>query len=170
MQFTYRPRYSGRRARRRELAPAADEPGTANYRLPPAPDAGYTLLGSPTVIAHFTLPAANSQVAARLLDVAPDGTETLVARGLWRPSLATHPARQVFQLHANGWTFAAGHVPKLGLLPNDAPYGRASNGQGPVTVRNLKLRLPVLDQPGALHNLVKRPARKLVPAGETLVR
>ena len=151
-------------------APAADEPGTANYRLPPAPDAGYTLLGAPTVIAHFTLPAANSQVAARLLDVAPDGTETLVARGLWRPSLASHPARQVFQLHANGWTFAAGHVPKLELLPNDSPYGRASNGQGPVTVRNLKLRLPVLDPPGALHNLVKRPAPKLVPAGETLAR
>src|SRR6516165_7260297 len=151
-------------------APAADEPGTANYRLPPAPAPGYTLLGAPTVIAHFTLPAANSQVAARLLDVAPDGTETLVARGLWRPSLASHPARQVFQLHANGWTFAAGHVPKLELLPNDSPYGRASNGQGPVTVRNLKLRLPVLDQPGALHNLVKRPAPKLVPAGETLAR
>ena len=151
-------------------APAADEPGTATYRLSPAPDAGYTLLGSPTVIAHFTLPEANSQVAARLLDVAPDGTETLVARGLWRPSLASHPARQVFQLHANAWTFAAGHVPKLELLPNDTPYGRASNGQGPVTVRNLKLRLPVLEQPGALHNLVKRPARKLVPVGETLAR
>jgi hypothetical protein len=109
-------------------------------------------------------------VAARLLDVAPDGTETLVARGLWRPSLASHPVGQVFQLHANGWTFAAGHVPKLELLPNDSPYGRASNGQGPVTVRNLKLRLPVLDPPGALHNFVKRPAPKLVPAGETLAR
>jgi len=151
-------------------APAADEPGTANYRLPPAPAPGYTLLGFPTVIAHFTLPAANSQVAARLLDVAPDGKETLVARSLWRPSVASHPARQVFQLHANGWTFAAGHVPKLELLPNDSPYGRASNGQGPVTVRNLKLRLPVLEQPGALHQLVKRAARKLVPVGETLAR
>jgi predicted acyl esterase len=150
-------------------APADDEPGTANYRLPPAPDPGYTLLGSPTVIAHFTLPDANSQVAARLLDVAPDGTETLVARGLWRPRVSSHSARQVFQLHANGWTFAAGHVPKLELLPKDAPYGRASNGQGPVIVRNLKLRLPVLEHPGGRHHdPVKRPAPKLVPAGDTL--
>jgi hypothetical protein len=61
-------------------------------------------------------------------------------------------------------------VPKLELLPNDTPYGRASNGQGPVTVRNLRLRLPVRENPGALHKLVRRPAPKLVPAGETLAR
>ena len=57
------------------------QPGTASYRLDPAPEGGYTLMGSPTVIANFTLPGDTSQVAARLLDVAPDGQETLVARG-----------------------------------------------------------------------------------------
>ncbi len=149
-------------------APAADEPGTASYRLPPAPPGGYTLLGSPTVIAHFRLPDANSQVAARLLDVAPDGRETLVARGLWRPAVASHPVRQVFQLHPNGWHFDAGHVAKLELLPDDAPYGRASNGQGDVRVSNLELRLPVRERPGALGGLVKRPKPKLVPPGYRL--
>lgn len=151
-------------------APAANSRGTANYRLPPAPRPGYTLLGAPTVIADFTLPKANSQVAARLLDVAPNGKETLVARGLWRPKVSSQPVRQVFQLHPNGWTFAAGHVPKLELLPSDAPYGRVSNGQGRVIVRNLELRLPVRERPGALHNLVKRPAPKVVPAGMRLAR
>jgi hypothetical protein len=149
-------------------APAADEPGTANYGLPPAPSGGYTLLGSPTVIAHFKLPGANSQVAARLVDVGPDGRKTLVARGLWRPEVSSHPVRQVFQLHPNGWHFAPGHVAKLELLPQDAPYGRASNGQQSVRVHNLELRLPVRQQPGALGGFVKAPAPKVVPPGYAL--
>jgi hypothetical protein len=149
-------------------APGVDQPGTANYRLAPAPSAGYTMLGAATVIAHFRLPGANSQVAARLLDVGPDGQETLVARGLWRPQVSSHPVRQVFQLHPNGWHFDAGHVAKLELLPNDAPYGRASNGQQDVTVNNLELRLPVRESPGALGGLVEAPGAKFVPDGYTL--
>jgi Acetyl xylan esterase (AXE1) len=146
-------------------APGDDQPGTASYRLARATAGGYTLLGSPTVIAHFELPGANSQVAARLLDVGPDGRETLIARGLWRPKVSSHPVRQVFQLHPNGWHFDAGHVAKLELLPNDAPYGRASNGQERVRVHDLEVRLPVRERPGALGGLVKAPARKLVPNG-----
>jgi hypothetical protein len=78
--------------------------------------------------------------------------------------------RQVFQLNPNGWTFAAGHVPKLELLPDDSPYGRASPGQKPVTVSNLELRLPVLETPGALGGLVQAPAEKVLPAGYQLAR
>ena len=61
------------------------------------------------------------------------------------------PKRQVFQLHPNGWTFAAGHVPKLELLAADADgsalanYGRPSNDQQPVTVSKLELRIPVVE-------------------------
>jgi predicted acyl esterase len=120
------------------------------------------------VIAHFRLPGANSQVAARLVDVGPDGKKTLVARGLWRPTVSGHPVREVFQLHPNGWYFAQGHVAKLELLPSDAPYGRASNGQQDVRVHNLELRLPVREQPGSLGGLVQTPAPELVPAGYTL--
>ena len=35
----------------------------------------------------------------------------------------------VFQLHPQGYHFAAGHVAKLELLPSDLPYGRFSNLQ-----------------------------------------
>jgi predicted acyl esterase len=109
-------------------------------------------------------------VASRLLDVAPDGTETLVARGLYRPDVNSDsaPTRQVFQLHPVGWKFAAGHVAKLELLPKDEPYGRPSNVQLPVTVSSLQLRLPVLDQPNG--STIKRPARKVVPPGYVLAR
>jgi hypothetical protein len=152
-------------------APGDDQTGTASYRLDPAPAGGFTLMGSPTIVADINSPGPTSQVAARLLDVDPSsGDETLVARGLYRPEIntGTEATRQVFQLHPNGWKFAEGHVAKLELLPADQPYGRNSNGQAPVTVSNLELRLPVLEQPGALDGLVQDPAAKVVPLGYQL--
>jgi predicted acyl esterase len=148
-------------------APAADAPGTADYHLPAATGDGYTLMGFPTVIAKIVSPGPNNQLAARLLDVGPDGNETLVARGLYRPDVTTDATRQVFQLHANGWRFAAGHTPKLELLTSDAPYGRPSNGQTPMLVSDLQLRLPVLEQP-ADGGPVSTPAAKVLPAGARL--
>ena len=151
-------------------ASGSDQPGIATYRLPAATGSGYTLMGSPTVVADIDSLGPTSQVAARLLDVAPDGTETLVARQLYRPDVNSGPtpSRQVFQLHPDGWRFAPGHVAKLELLPSDAPYGRASNGQLPVTVSNLELRLPVLEAPNG--TTIQKPAPKVVPAGYTLAR
>jgi predicted acyl esterase len=127
-------------------------------------------MGSPTVVADIDSPGPTSQIAARLLDVAPDGTETLVARALYRPDVnaGSTPTRQVFQLHPIGWRFEPGHVAKLELLPNDIPYGRISNGQLPVTVANLQLRLPVLEPPDG--GAISSPAPKVVPAGYALAR
>ncbi|HEY5976483.1 MAG TPA: CocE/NonD family hydrolase [Solirubrobacterales bacterium] len=147
-------------------AAGADQLGAANYRLPAAPPGGFTLLGSPTVVADIEAPGGGSGLAARLLDVAPGGTETLVARGLLRPG--TGGDGMVFQLHPQAYEFAEGHVVKLELLPSDGPYSRPANTQGTVTVSNLQLRLPVLEQPGALGGLVQAPAPKVVPAGYEL--
>jgi predicted acyl esterase len=153
-------------------APAADQAGTATYRSAPVPTGGYTLMGSPTVIAGITARDADSQIAARLLDVDPDtGAETLVARGLWRPAVSSGPVEQVFQLHPNGYRFAPGHIVKLELLPNDNPsYGRVSEGQGEVRLSGLQLRLPVLEAPGSLGGFVHSPAAKVVPVGYALAR
>jgi predicted acyl esterase len=143
-------------------------PGTASYRL--AVRRGLTMIGSATVIADFTLPGATSQVAARLLDVSPNGRETLVSRGLWRPRVSAKPVRQVFQLHPGGWRFAAGHSVKLELLPNDSPYDRASDGQQTVSVSHLQLRIPTVNRPGSDGGLVKNPLAKVLPPGYTLAR
>jgi hypothetical protein len=125
---------------------AVDDPGAATYRLPAATGAGYTLMGSPTAVAQFTSSGEFPQIAARMWDVAPDGTQTLVTRAVYRP---TDARRQVFQLHPNGWHFAAGHVPKLELLGQDAPYARPSSGSGfTVDVSRLRLELPVRERPG----------------------
>jgi dienelactone hydrolase len=153
-------------------APAGDLPGVATYRLPAATGNGFTLMGSPTVVANLNSPAANSELAARLLDVAPDGTETLVDRQLFRPAVGS--ARQVFQLHPSGHLFATGHIAKLELLPGDSHgnliggYGRAANGQGQITVSRLSLRIPVLEGPGASGGQVKAAAPKLLPCGDAI--
>ena len=150
-------------------ASGSDLPGVATYRLPAAAGNGYTLMGSPTVIAKISSPTANSELAARLLDVDPSGTETLVARQLVRPRVGT--ARQVFQLHPSGHLFEPGHVAKLELLPKDAgggtlnSYGRAANGQGDITVSDLDLRLPVVDDPGAAGGQVGAAPALPLPCG-----
>lgn len=149
-------------------ASGADQTGAATYRMPTrTADSAFTMLGSPTVIADITSAGATSQLSARLLDVAPDGTETLVARGVYRPDVTTTAKKQVFQLHADAWKFEPDHTPKLELLPSDSPYDRAANGQQPITVANLQLRLPSHDEPGSADGVVD-PLPKYVPAGYEL--
>jgi hypothetical protein len=64
---------------------------------------------------------------------------------------------QVFELHPNGWHFAAGHAPKLELLGQSDPAGYASAGPFTVTVSDLELRLPVLETPAGNEVLEPLP-------------
>jgi len=145
-------------------ASGADQAGAANYRLPVL-GGGFTLLGAPTVIADLATTGSESELAARLLDVSPAGTERLVARGLLRPGAG---GRMVFQLHPQAYRFAGGDTVKLELLPSDAPYSRPSNLQAPIAVSNLELRLPVREAPGSLGGVVQPPAPKVLPPGYAL--
>jgi len=142
------------------------------YEFPVKGD-GFLMVGSPTVIANLSSAAAvagtppyTSQIAARLIDVAQDGSETLVGRALYRPDLAPEPSQQVFQLHPNGWRFESGHTVRLELLPLDLPYGRFSNGQLPIEVTDLELRLPSHDAPNG--GQIQQPAPPIVPPGGVL--
>ena len=164
---TFNPAPAGRSC---SAAAGAKEPGTANYETAPAPAGGYTMLGSPTVVAKITQAGNNSQIAARLVDVSADGTQKiLVNRALWRPA---NSGFQVFQLNPNSWKVEQGHVLRLELLPKDgggtsadllSNYGRPSNGQQPATIEMVDLRIPVVEAPGALNGLVKAPAPKVLP-------
>ena len=143
---------------------ADDAPGTASYRLPAVSGDGYTLLGAPTIVAELGLTGERetAQFAARLWDVAPDGSsQILVARALYRPS---GDGTEVFQLHPNGYRFAPGHVPRLELVGNDAPYARRSNAQYEVEVRRLELRMPVRELPDEVQVLRRSPY--LFPPGQ----
>jgi hypothetical protein len=147
------------------MPPSADEPGTANWRPPTVTGRGFTLLGSPAVIANLRVSGSYPELAARLWDVARNRTQTLTARALYRPSGS---GRIVFQLHANAWHFAPKHVVKLQLLGRDAPYARPSNGTFTITVSHLDLRLPVHERSD--DKQVRRPAPLLVLCGASLPR
>jgi hypothetical protein len=142
--------------------PAADEPNAATYRLRAATGDGYTLLGSPTVIAVLGTTGPNAQVVAHLWDVGLDGNQTLVAQTVYRPRTDNRGV-QVFQLHPNAWRFAAGHVAKLELLGQSAGYMRPSNGAFTVTVSGLELRLPTHEAPG---KALKKPAPAVQPSSD----
>ena len=143
----------------RTLPTSADDPMAATYRVPAAP-CTYTLVGSPTVIADLSVDGDFAEVAARLWDVAPGGAQSLVTHGLYRPRL-DNLGPQVFQLEPAGWQFTAGHVAKLELLGQSAPYGRASNGTFTITASNLELRLPTLETPGTCG--AQTPAAAVLP-------
>jgi hypothetical protein len=140
------------------------DPGAATYVLPVATGDGYTLLGSPTVIADLVVTGAEyAQVAGRLWDVGPDGMQTLVSHGFYRPR-SDNLGPQVFQLPPNGWYFAAGHAVKLELLGQSVPAGHASAGPFTVTLRTLELRLPVRQT--ADGAVVRAPASHVFPPSD----
>lgn len=148
-------------------APSWNTAGMATYDFT-VPAGGFTLIGSPTVIATMTPTSAPSTpypyVAAHLFDVAPGGqAETLVARQTYR---LAGQGPQVFQLYPQAWHFAPGHTIRLELVGQDAPYSRPDTLPGSITVSGLQLRLPAFEQPNC--TTIFSPAPPVVPAGEQL--
>ncbi len=121
---------------------SAHAEGTARYVLKRAGRRAVTMIGAPRIRANLAVTGAEpsvAQVAGRLWDVAPDGTQRLVARGSYRP----RAGRNVWQLHPGSWRFRRSHAAELELLGNDAPYSRPSNGAFEIEVTRLRSRLPV---------------------------
>jgi hypothetical protein len=120
----------------------SEAPGTARYELKPAGERGFTLLGAPRLRARIDLGGAEPgtpQLAGRLWDVAPGGSQRLVARGTYRP----RDGRNRWQLHPGAWRFPRDHAVELELLGNDAPYARPSNDAFELEVSRLRVALPV---------------------------
>ncbi|HWF31514.1 MAG TPA: CocE/NonD family hydrolase [Solirubrobacteraceae bacterium] len=117
---------------------AEEEPDTANYTMT---SHGFTLMGLPTVTAHVDVTGPFGEIAARLWDVLPSGEQREVSRGVYR-LLESQQGQITFQLHGNGYEFAAGDTVKLELLGRDAPSYRASNGTFAVEVSGLTVSLP----------------------------
>jgi len=116
--------------------------GTASYLQPAG--GGFTMLGLPTVTATIQTVGEFGELDSMLFDVAPDGSERLVTRGAYRLT-ANQSGQITFQLHGNGYAFAAGHTAKLVLLGSDAPYLRPSNDLAfTVQVSNLTVSLPIV--------------------------
>jgi pimeloyl-ACP methyl ester carboxylesterase len=119
---------------------AEEEANTANYTTV---SSGFTLMGLPTVSADYKVTGLYGEIVARLWDVLPSGQQRLISRGVYR--LAEGQQGHIsFQMHGNGYEFAAGDTVKLQLLGRDAPYYRASNGTFAIEASNLTVSLPTL--------------------------
>jgi len=117
---------------------AETEPDTANYTML---SKGFTLMGMPTVTATIKTLGPFGELDSRLWDVLPDGEQRLVSRGVYRLT-ESQTGTITFQLHGNGYEFAAGDTVKLQLLGRDAPYYRASNSAFAIEVSSLTVSLP----------------------------
>ncbi len=137
-----------------------NESGTAGYDGRAAKGGGYTMIGSPLVTARIRITGEFPELAGRLFDVAPDGTQTLIARNVYRPG--PRDSSLIWQLNANAWHFAAGHHPRLQILGRDAPYMRPSNGTFSIAVSDLKLTLPTHETSG---NAIVRATPGPLPRG-----
>jgi pimeloyl-ACP methyl ester carboxylesterase len=128
-----------------ETIPETSEPNTANYRY--RFSSPMTMIGLPTVRAKIDTTGQFGQIDARLWDIAPDGQQRLISRGVY--SLRNDQSGRIaFQLHGNGWRFAKGHVAELQLLGRDAPYYQAGNRPFTVKVSKLRVDLPKLARQG----------------------
>ena len=142
--------------------PAGTAPGTATYTRPVG-GRGFTLVGSPTMRALIGTSSNPdlTQIAGRLWDIGPDGRQTLIARGFYRPLVG----RNIWQLHPGAWRFEPGHTVKLELLGNDQPFGRPPTSNFELSVRELLLKLPVRARPNCKSI---RPVKLLRPRKSAL--
>jgi fermentation-respiration switch protein FrsA (DUF1100 family) len=128
-----------------KTVPTEVAPGTAVYTRDVSKP--FTLLGLPTVRASIHTTGRFGEIVSRLWDVAPNGTQLLVTRGVYR-LLDDQRGRVVFQLQGNGYQFEPGHQVKLELTGSDAPHWRKSNGTFSVRVSRLRVDLPVAGRSG----------------------
>ncbi len=151
-------------------APAGNNRATANYRMP-VTRTGFDVAGSPTLLMRLNVTGRSDQLAARLLDVAPNRTEILVDRGLLRPAINAPRRVQVLQLHPNVTHIAMGHRLKLELMPDEYPYSHRNvsspdaAAQHPIDVLALQLRVPTTQRPGGSRRQIKKPLPRYLPPG-----
>jgi pimeloyl-ACP methyl ester carboxylesterase len=100
--------------------------GYTEYSPPLASTRTYVGIGYVRVPYVWT-GAASGLLAARLFDVAPDGTELLMTRGVYRLENDPPTGTLTLPLYGNHWRVAAGHRIRLDLTQVDTPTYRPSN-------------------------------------------
>ena len=102
----------------------------------------FTMLGEPSLRLRATIAGTDAEVNSRLWDVAPDGSVTLVTRGMYRWNGSPGSVSIGYALLGSGWTFVAGHSIRLEVTQNDAPYMRLDNYPSSIAYRSMALALP----------------------------
>ena len=110
----------------------------------------FTLMGLPSVKLTYseTVDASIYWVAARLYDQSPEGTMTMVTRGVCRVNETSDPdvGCETFNLWGNGWTFEKGHTLVLEVTQSDVPMFRRNNLPSSLSFEAAELKLPVTNE------------------------
>jgi fermentation-respiration switch protein FrsA (DUF1100 family) len=121
-----------------KVNPTPPDTGATSWTFPVTAD--FTLLGEPELKLVVTVvPAIDAEVNARLWDIGPDGTATLVTRGAFR---WTSGSSITYALQGNGWVFQSGHKLRIQVTQNDAPYLRLDNYGSVINYSFMQLTLP----------------------------
>jgi hypothetical protein len=128
-----------------ETSPAG--PGVASYLSDLLPS-DQTMIGSTIVEIGFSFAGdatqSGLQLNARLYDVFPNGEAVMVDRGTRRISSAEAATGEIaYELHGNGWRFAAGHRIRIEIAQDDHPYVQFSSVPSSTTLAGVNLYVPV---------------------------
>jgi fermentation-respiration switch protein FrsA (DUF1100 family) len=139
--------------------PVSDDNGAVVYRH--VVTTPFTVLGLPTIDLDVATTGQYARLIARLWDEAPDGTMTLVTRGVYRltPNQRGHVT---FQLFGGGWHFRTGHVARLEIAGADAPFFKAAEEPFTARISNIRIALPTHERPngGEIQPLSHLPAER----------
>lgn len=120
------------------------DPGVAAWTFRPPAGPAAVLLGAPVVHVAVTPVGAGEELAARLWDVAPGGTQTLITRSIYRITTAPGTTQTIaFELWPTAWQLLPGHQLKLELTQGDSPTWRVDNLASALLLGPPTLTVPV---------------------------
>ena len=103
----------------------------------------FTMAGLPLMKLKYETTAPDYWIAARLFDLDPDGTMTLVTRGVCRVNTAASDRScDVFALFGNSWRFEKGHRVVVELSQADQPFLRRDNVPSTITYPDIQISIP----------------------------
>ena len=121
--------------------------GIATYTAPVGEN-DVLMAGLPRLRFRFDTVASDLELNARLWEVAPDGTQTLVDRGAYRAVGATGGATADYELFGNAWRFQAGNEMMLEITQDDSTYLRRDNFPSTATISGVELAIPEVSDGG----------------------
>jgi predicted acyl esterase len=123
---------------------ASSNDAASSWSWPIGANQGFTQLGLPRLTVDFTMAGVDATLAARLWDVAPDGSKTLADRGVYRLTAAANgTAGSIsFELYGNCWEWQPGHTMQLQVTQVDTPYLRPDNLASSLTLSGPHLDVP----------------------------
>ena len=103
-----------------------------------------TMMGIPSVRLDYETAAENYWIAVRLFDAQPDGTMTMVTRGLCKVNKVTNEKAlcKRLDLFGNAWRFRPKHEVVIEISQADTPFLRRSNEPSVLELKGARLDVP----------------------------